>query len=321
MTKEAGKPGDADGMVGALLAGRYEITRRLGAGGMATVYAANDRKTGRTVAVKAPLPHVISRPGFRERFDKEIRSLIELDHPHIVHVYDVGAHDGTPYLVMQYLSGGTLDDRLWKRRKHRSVDEVMRWLPNIVSALDHMHSNDLIHRDVKPANILFDETGHAFLSDFGISKTIGDTGTRLTHTGETPGTPAYMAPEQGTEDQIGGRADQYALGVIVFEALSGEVPHSGDSPLAVLTSKNLRPPRSLREAAPHLPQGVCDAVLRALAKKPEDRHPTCRAFETAFVEGSLGIARSGSFLRQIWVPIIAAFAVVAAALGLSMLLG
>jgi len=288
--------------LGRTLDGRYRIERVLGAGGMGTVYLATDVRIDRPVVVKVPHARLLVEEGFRERFDREVRSLIRLSHRGIVKVLDVGSASETdgapatvPFAVLEYLAGGSLADRLEKSGGSQSVAEVLAWLPLVAEALDFIHRQHVVHRDVKPGNVLFDPEGHVYLADFGIAKALGaTTDTGLTRTGTTPGSPAYMGPEVAMGLPIGPAYDEYALGVVVYEALSGALPHEGSSAEVLVAKKAYVEPMDLRTKVPHVPEAACAAVMHALARKPEDRFPTCRAFADALAAGLAATARADS---------------------------
>ncbi len=268
---------------GVVLEGRYRITRSLGKGGMGEVYLAEDARTsGRKAAIKVPLPHVLAQEGFRERFAREIRSLLGFEHAHVVRVYNVGEHQGTPYLVLQYLSGGSLEQRLSKGKQ--SPREVLEWLPKVASALDALHAGGLVHRDIKPGNILLDEHGDPFVSDFGIVKVLGELS--LTPMDADLGSPQYMAPESGTKGGYTGAYDQYSLATVAYQALSGQLPFgSFDRFRDYLAAVMTQPPRPLAEVAPNVPARACAAVMKALSKEPGERFGSCQAFAKAFEAG------------------------------------
>ena len=266
-----------------LLSGeRYELVRPLGAGGMGTVFLARDHQADAVVVIKTPHKALFRDSKFAARFRREIRSHSRLEHPNIVPISDIGEHKGLPYLVMPWLPGGTLQNRLSAEAGH--VDSLHDWLPGIADALDYIHGRGLIHRDVKPANILFDAEGRVFLGDFGIARTVDDTGNsethaeRLTGTGMAMGTPDYMAPELIMSDRIDHRLDQYSLAVCVYLALSGRLPFEGDSPSAVMVKQSTMPAPSLRVHCSNLSDNVISAVDRALRKTPSDRFGSCREF-------------------------------------------
>ena len=236
--------------------GRYELLRPLGAGGMADVYLARDPALGREVAVKMPR----LRPEALARFAVEARAVARLEHPAIVPIYEYGDSGGRPFLVMRHMRGGSLADRL--RRGPWSLAQAVPLIERIAAALDYAHSQGVIHRDVKPGNILFDEHGQAFLSDFGIARLAegidGPAGPRLTAVGAVPGSPAYLSPEQarGVRD-LDGRSDIYALGVVLFEMLTGAVPNA--------LGPVIGGPTSLLARRPDLPPATQTVLARALA--------------------------------------------------------
>ena len=258
--------------------GRYVVRGKLGEGGMAVVYRAHDGRLDTDVVIKIPRPVLLADKEFKERFRREIRSLVTLSHPHIVKIHDVGEHNGVPFVVMQYLSGGSLEDR------RKALRTMKSWLPQICSALDFIHSKGYVHRDIKPGNILFDDNGNAYLSDFGIVKAMADAersahhDATLTRTGMVVGTPDYMAPEVIMGEAYDGRADQYSLAVMVHELLAGQKPFTGPTPAAVLVKHTSVPPPNLSTVDPQIRACFADAVVRALAKDPNQRFPDCRAF-------------------------------------------
>ncbi len=269
---------------GVTLLGRYAVERKMGGGGMATVYLAKDEHLGLPVVVKVPHPAFLADPSFRTRFEQETEGLIALQHPHIVRILARGEHEGLPFLVMQYLPGGSLGDRLRATDGGTiAFDDVQSWLQGVTEALDYIHARGIVHRDIKPDNVLFDEHGYVYLSDFGIAKAIGADDTGLTATGATPGSPAYMAPEQARTSNLEGSSDQYSLAASLYEALSGTPAYDGKTLVDVLLKKQSEDPRHLSEIAPDVPVAAANAIMRALARDPEYRFPTCRAFLDAVV--------------------------------------
>jgi serine/threonine-protein kinase len=257
-------------LIGTTL-GRYRLDALLGQGGMAQVYRATDPAVGRTVAVKVIHPRLARDPAFVARFLREARVSARLQHPHIVPLYDFGEARGLPYIVMPYLGGGTFADVL---REGLTPAEALTFLGPIAAALDYAHVRGVVHRDVKPGNILFSDEGEPLLADFGIARVAGDTA--ITDAGTQLGTVLYLAPEQAQGLPIDGQADLYALGVIFYEALAGQPPFpmgEGDTPLSVAMRVAAAPPPPPRAANPRLPVGVDGVLLRALAKSPGDRFP------------------------------------------------
>ncbi|RIK23316.1 MAG: serine/threonine protein kinase, partial [Anaerolineae bacterium] len=256
--------------------GRYQIIRPLGAGGMADVYLAQDPTLGRQVAIK-----VIGSGRFDAnllaRFMREARTVANLEHPAIVPLYDYGEQDGRPYLVMRYMAGGSLSERI--ARRPLSLAEATTVVSRIAAALDFAHAQGIIHRDVKPDNILFDDAGAAYLSDFGIARyaAIG-TGKSLTSTGAVIGTTAYMSPEQALgKGDLDGRSDLYSLGAVLFEALSGDVPYKADSALQQAMLHINAPIPDIRARRPDLPPVTQTIISRVLAKEPQARYQSAAA--------------------------------------------
>jgi serine/threonine-protein kinase len=241
---------------------------------MATVYKAFEPGLERSVAVKVLPPEYLHDPTFAERFRREARVIARLEHPHIVPIYAYGIDQGMPWMSMRLLSGGSLSARLksgGRLPQARSL-EILR---GVASALDYAHAAGVIHRDVKPQNILIDEHEHIYLADFGIAKMVeGAPG--LTQTGMITGTPQYMAPEQALGSALDHRADIYSLGVVAYECLTGHVPFTADTPLAVLM-KHVRDPIPLPPVS-EVPEPLAHVLLKALAKAPGDRWPTAKAF-------------------------------------------
>ncbi len=260
--------------------GRYVAERELGRGGMATVYLARDPLMKRLVAVKVLPRQFTHDPQFRIRFEREAEIIAALEHPHIVPVYDFGvlqygAEDDQPYLVMRYMTGGALADRL--RSGRLSLEETARILAPLAGALDKAHARNIIHRDLKPGNILFDDDNEPYISDFGIAK-IAEAG--MTFTGSNLiGTPAYMSPEQARgERSIDGRSDVYAFGCLAYEVLTGQLPYEADTPMGLAFKHLTEPVPRILSARADLPP-ACEAVIaRALAKDRNDRYATAGAF-------------------------------------------
>lgn len=255
--------------------GRYEVIREVGRGGMAIVYQARDTTLDRIVAVKLIRSDIFGSAAFgqiRERFDREARALAKLNHPNIVKVLDYGEHQDAPYLVMEYLKGATLKEV----KKPIRVETAVRLLRPVAEALDYIHQQGILHRDVKPSNIMLVDGKTPMLTDFGIAKWIEDEtdGRSLTGTGVGIGTPEYMAPEQGLGKQVDGRADMYSLTIAFYELITGQKPFRGDTALAILMKQATEPIPDPRAVVPELSESVKRFLDRALAKDPEDRYPT-----------------------------------------------
>jgi formylglycine-generating enzyme required for sulfatase activity len=255
---------------------------------MGSVFLATDEKMNRTVVLKVPDSQLLQREGFRQRFELETRSLIELSHPHIVKVLDGGTVEGLPYIVLQYLSGGSLEERIEERGGRVGVEDILAWLPDVARTLDFIHGLGVVHRDVKPANILFDEHGHVFLADFGIVKALEGEDPGLTRTGTAPGTPTYMSPEAAMEQPLDGRSDQYALGGVVYRAIAGKLAIEGTTPYEIMVKKHTEDPVSLATAAPEVGEELSRVVMKALSREPGARFPTCVAFAEAFASVATG---------------------------------
>jgi serine/threonine protein kinase len=258
--------------------GRYLIDSRLGQGGMAEVYRANDTKLGRDVAVKVILAHFAAEKQFVDRFLVEARLAAGLEHPHVVPVYDFGEHEGAPYLVMPLVEGGTLSSQLLG--KPLPLEHVVTWTAQLANALDAAHASGVIHRDVKPANVLIGREGQLLLSDFGIAKAAAAT-THLTRTGMVVGTPVYMAPEVAAGQSATAASDRYSLAVMTFEMLTGRPPFEGENALSIMHQHSTRPAPSVSSRVSHLPAAIDRTLEQALAKEPEARPTSCRALAEA----------------------------------------
>ncbi len=262
------------------LAERYRIEQELGAGGMATVYLAHDVRHDRKVAIKVLRPELAAVIG-AERFLREIKTVANLQHPHILGLIDSGEVNGTAYYVMPFVEGESLRDRL-SREKQLPVPLAVRWASEIAAALDYAHRHGVIHRDIKPENILLHD-GSALVADFGIALAVTSVGgSRMTETGMSLGTPHYMSPEQAMgEREIGPASDVYALGAVTFEMLAGEPPFTGPTAQAIVARVMTAEPPDLASLRKTVPEHVAAAVDTALQKLPADRFPTATAFAQA----------------------------------------
>src|SRR6058998_2793799 len=262
-----------------LIEGQYQIERLLGKGGMAAVFLAHDLTLEREVAIKVLPPDVAQDDQLVRRFQQEAKTAAKLDHPNIIPIYRVESEGGLNYFVMKYISGSSLEDVLEKHQP-LSVPDIQRILWEAACALGHAHQRGVVHRDVKPANIMFDHDGRVMLTDFGISKAL-QAATGLTATGMIIGTPHYMAPEQAKGHVVDGRADQYSLGVVGYRMITAELPFSGDSVHTILYKHIFEEIPSARAKRTDAPEFLTRAISRALSKEPDQRFPTMEDFATA----------------------------------------
>jgi eukaryotic-like serine/threonine-protein kinase len=271
------------------LADRYQIDREVGRGASATVYLAHDRRHGRQVALKV-LHSSLGAVVGAERFLREIRMVARLHHPHILPLFDSGSAAGFLYYATPYVESGSLRDRL-RASGTLPIGELVELTNQVASALSYAHGLGIIHRDIKPENILISVSGHALLTDFGIAygsvdTSMGETdGARLTETGVTLGTPAYMSPEQSAGDEpVDGRSDIYSLAAVVYEALTGVPPFTGPNARAIIARRLTEPPPSARRLRPGIPHSIESAIERALARHPGDRFATVAEFAAALAQ-------------------------------------
>jgi serine/threonine protein kinase len=258
--------------------GQYQIVAPLGEGGMAAVYRAYQPAMERFVAVKVLPRQMASSDEFLSRFRREAKLLAQLQHPHILPVFDYGEVDGYPYIIMPLVHGGTLTELLTKGRLPFS--EVRRILIQIGEALGYAHARGMIHRDIKPSNVLIDEQGNCLLSDFGLAR-MADASAKLTSSGAIMGTPAYMSPEQGTGSTVDRRSDIYSLGIVLYEMVTSRVPYIAETPIAVVFKHIQDPLPPARNFNAALPESIELVLLKALAKSPEDRFQTAEDFVRA----------------------------------------
>ncbi|UXY37778.1 serine/threonine-protein kinase [Streptomyces albidocamelliae] len=280
----SGQGSRPSGLIGTEIAG-YRVERELGRGGMAVVYCAKDLRLGRTVALKLLAPEYTRNDAFRRRFAQESRVAAAIDHPNIVPVFEAGEADGILYIAMCFVSG--LDLRaLLDREGPLPVPAALRIAAQLASALDAAHARDLVHRDVKPGNVLVakgidsDHPEHVYLTDFGLAKkSLSLTG--FTTAGEFVGTLDYVAPERIAGRPVDGRADLYSLACVVHEILAGVPPFEREDHLELLWAHQYDPPPALSDRRPDLPGAADDVLRRALAKIPDDRHGSCLEFVAA----------------------------------------
>ena len=271
--------------------GPYRIIEPVGRGGMASVFKAYEASLDRYVALKVLPPEFLHDPTFAERFRREAQTIARLEHPQIIPIfaYDIDAASGTPWMAMRLISGGSLSQRI--KRGRLAPAECARILKDVGDALDYAHSAGVIHRDVKPQNVLLDDSGRVYLADFGIAKMV-ESSAHMTQTGMITGTPQYMAPEQALGKSIDKSIDIYALGIVAYELFTGRVPFSADTPVAVLMKQAsepmpLPPTNEVRE-------DVTRAILRATAKDPVARWPSASAFAKAVTQATSSPSTSDS---------------------------
>lgn len=286
-----GRPSD---LLGKQIAG-YVVESEIGRGGMAVVYRARDLRLDRTVALKLLAPELARNDTFRKRFTHESRVAAAIDHPHIVPVFEAGETEGVLYIAMRYVAGQDLRARI-DREGPLPMDTAVRIAAQVASALDAAHDHELVHRDVKPGNILIaagtdsDHPEHVYLTDFGLTKkSLSLTG--FTSVGQFVGTLDYVAPEQISGRPVDGRCDVYSLACVVHETLVGGPPFRRDDDMALLWAHQFDPPPPLTELRPDLPAAVDDVLAKALAKSPDDRYDSCLQFVAALRSAAGGGAR------------------------------
>ena len=306
-------------LIGQTLSNRYVVESELGAGGMATVYSCMDQTLGRKVVIKVPHAELLQQPGFRERFIEEVRSLIALVHPHLLPIQDYGEFEGVPFCVVAYFSGGDLRMKMDASDGRIALSELDQWVPQIASALDFMHSKGIVHRDIKPDNILFDEQGNVLLSDFGIATVMHDLSPdqtqiapQLTQVGTFVGTTAY-APPEAIRRELSGAYDQYSLGVTIYLGLSGEMPIRASTPEETLVLKSSQDAIPISDVVKDIPDAVAKVIMKSIARDPKERFASCTEFARAL---SRATAPASPQSRNTIAAIAGLFALGALAFGL-----
>lgn len=282
-----------NGWVGQTIGGRYRIEELLGQGGMSAVYRAADPNLRRTVAVKVIHPHLSNNEEFVHRFEEEAAAVAQLRHPNIIQVYDFNHDSGVYYMVMEYIAGESLLqrlDRIAKAGRRLPFLEVLRYGIHLCDAVDYAHKRSMIHRDIKPANIMLDLNGQAILMDFGIAKILG--GQQHTATGAVIGTALYMSPEQIRSERFDHRTDIYSSGVTLFEMVAGQPPYKAEAAMTLMMMHLNQPIPDLRKLRPGVPEDIAGIVEKAMAKEPRDRFQS--AAEMAAVMRRMLIALGGS---------------------------
>ena len=282
--------------IGTVLSGRYVIEEIVGTGGMAVVYRAWDSMLKRIVAVKVLRPEYQQDGEFLRRFSREAEAASKVSHENIVGMYDVGMDGDTRYIVMEYIDGTTLKDMI-RQMGHLGPDAVVRMGIRILAAVDHAHKNGIVHRDIKPQNILVDSQGMVKVADFGIARLKAQQTTRIADVNSSAlGSVHYISPEQASGEVADEKSDLYSVGVVLYEMLVGHVPFDGDTAVSVALKHVSERPRSMREEDPEISRALDEVVLRALSKKPADRYQTA-AEMAADLRKALGMP-DGGFVKQ-----------------------
>ncbi|MEZ0227531.1 MAG: serine/threonine-protein kinase, partial [Planctomycetota bacterium] len=254
--------------------GDFQLEKKIGQGGMGEVYRARQISLDRPVAVKVLTRGLASQPGFVERFQREAKAAANVVHPHIIQIYAYGIDNGTPYFAMEYVEGEDLQQRM-RRVKKIPLDEIVDTMIATASALGGAHERNMIHRDVKPSNVMIDRSGNVKVMDFGLAKAASADGS-LTQSGVIMGTPNYLSPEQGRGDPIDGRADLYSLGVVMYELLAGDLPFRADTPAGLIFKHVYEDPVPLSKRSPGVPKFIEEVVHRLLRKDPADRYQNAK---------------------------------------------
>lgn len=265
--------------------GQYRVIERIGRGGMAEVYKGTHLKLGSLVAIKVLYSHLSDEEGFLARFEREAQSVAAMQHPHLVRVFDYESGGELSYMVMDFIDGGTLKQKIQELSKsgaYLPYRESFRIFRQVADALDYAHRKNMVHRDVKSANILLDKGGNAFLTDFGIARIISNT--QFTATGALLGTPMYMSPEQCQGEKVTSLSDIYSLGIVLFEMATGSVPFETETPLSVIHKHIYEPMPGPSEFRPDIPEALENVIMKSLAKDPTGRYQTALDMLRALAE-------------------------------------
>src|ERR687895_717163 len=272
-------------LINTLFDGRYRIARKLGAGGMADVYLAEDEELGRRVAIKILNDRHANDDQFVERFRREAKNAAGLSHPNIVSIYDRGQAEGTYYIAMEYIEGRTLKDLILARGP-LPVDQAVPYARQILGAVRFAHRKGIVHRDIKPHNVLVDTDGRLKVTDFGIARA----GTsQMTEAGSIIGTAQYLSPEQARGASVDARSDLYSVGIVLYEMLTGSVPFTGDTPVEIAMKHLSKVPEPPSAKRPEIPRALDQVVLRALAKDPDDRYGSAEEFDAELAQVAEGL--------------------------------
>ncbi|MCC2685835.1 MAG: serine/threonine protein kinase, partial [Paenibacillaceae bacterium] len=263
-------------MIGTRLGDRYEILERIGGGGMAIVYKGHDVLLNRKVAVKVLRDQYVHDDEFIRRFQREAQAAASLSHPNIVSIYDVGKENDVHYIVMEYVEGTTLNEVI-KEKAPMQVEEAIHFTSQICDALDHAHSNQIVHRDIKPHNILIGKNGRVKVTDFGIAR--ATTSSTITQTGSVVGSVHYFSPEHAKGVSAGAKSDLYSLGIVLYQMLTGRLPFLGESPISVALKhlqENVEEPRKVNSL---IPQSVENIILKSMRKNPDERYSSAKQMQ------------------------------------------
>lgn len=284
-------------LTGKILDRRYRVVAKLGRGGMAEVYKADQPSLGRYVAIKVLHSHLIDDEDFIGRFSREAKAIGRLRHPNIVQAFEFNGAGETYYLAMEYIDGPSLKDEIRARKaagQPFNLKEIGRIFGALCSAIDYAHARNMVHRDLKPANVMINEEGQIVLTDFGIARVVG--ATQYTQTGALSGTPAYMSPEQGRGERGDKRSDIYSLGIMLYEMVTGTVPFDADTPFAVIMKHISEPLPRPSQVDPNIPEAVEHVILKAMAKEPDDRYQSAGEMAQALRE-AVGLAPGDTLLN------------------------